>query len=53
MSKCDKVLQSERGRGRWGAEGEGQGWGLKKKVHSVRQGGVKQWLWMFRKVCGP
>lgn len=53
MSECDEVLETEWERGRWGAEGEGRGRGLEKKVYSVRQGGVKLQLWMFGMVRGP
>lgn len=53
MSECDDVLETEWDRGRWGAEGEGRGRGLEKKVDSVRQGGVRQQLWVFGLVRVP
>lgn len=53
MSECDEVLETQRDRGRWGAEGEGQGRGLEKKVYGVRRGGVEQQLKMSGMVRGP
>lgn len=53
LSKCDEILDRERDRGRWGAKGEGWGWGLEGQVCNLRWGWVKPRPWMLGIVCGP